>query len=580
MFNQTFMLGLFTGLSKAANTYITIALVCLIITLIMGLMIKFEGFRIFSLIFLFLSLCLTAVFSGIHIHSYYNTKGGIVGGLTQILKPNKVDIGKTDSDITFDFKRVMLEEFNETTYRAEFITKDKIELEELKGYAVYVNGSPCSMIEYSSDLSSGEISNDYIIANFDYAFYDEYKEFILTDTLTFRFAFYKAETRLIVETQGSFDAVKLWNSYFQKNDFFVTIKQTENIYVNAYVDLEILANGEVKECFSLKKGSVYILPETLEVDGYRFMGWSLDGTTKLTESKLTILSDTKLYAILEKINNVNYCYSIDAEDNNSNIFETKGYIAGEVLSVNAPTENPVKNNYEFLGWSLDGETVIDLSEVEMSAEIKNVYAVWKANTVSVTVSLNGGNMELNGSSYIRTCKLDVTETEKIILSEPYQPYKPSYIFCYWTVTNPSLPEYSFNVSDAKFNLSISEIYRLLYGADLDNVNIEKDFSITELNIKVTWYNTADDISYWTDDDLKMAVENNLGINIGNYTSVENETWIKDVLYYNLLGMSPENMTLLEVEQEIAEILSITDEITEETTTRQFIEILYLKTIEE
>ena len=572
MFNSL-MLSIF---DTAISRITTAIIVLLVVGTIIFFFIKSSKFRVFCGYFLIFVLVVGGVFSGYHLNKYYNTKGGIVGQLTEIFNPNAVEVEQRE-DIVFDFSSVMMTQIEDDKYRAEFITDDVIELAVNEGYVVFVNDTPCELIEYGENLVSDEISSDYVISEYYHAFYDENKEFVLKDKLTFRFAFYKNSTRLIVETTGGEEAVSLWNSYFQKNDFIVKIKASDDVFVSSYVKISLMVDNKISEVISVKKYSKYLLPETYEKEGYRFMGWSLNGETIIDETSIIAEKDITYHAIFEKLNYVRFNYLNDNTiDQNSNIISVEGYILGETLDMYAPI--PTKPHFEFVGWSFDGENLVDLTAVVNNGTITNIYAVWQAKDIEINVNLNEGTMFLNGVTYSDNFKIYVPSAEKIILSEPT---KEGYVFSNYVISHPTL-DYYFTISDKTLNLTTEEIFYRLYGSALDYPKFddseETDFEITSLNVKVQYITTAENIEDWTDDDLKKYIEFELGINYSDngyvYESVDNDTWICSLAYE--LGLDgSEGQTLFVVEKELAEIFEIETEITEDMTTREFIELLYL-----
>ena len=80
MFNSL-MLSIF---DTAISRITTAIIVLLVVGTIIFFFIKSSKFRVFCGYFLIFVLVVGGVFSGYHLNKYYNTKGGIVGQLTEI----------------------------------------------------------------------------------------------------------------------------------------------------------------------------------------------------------------------------------------------------------------------------------------------------------------------------------------------------------------------------------------------------------------------------------------------------------------------------------------------------------------
>ena len=561
--NNTLILGFFTGINEAVNNFFTGLIIAAIVIRCVILFIKYEAFRYVFGTFMSVVLVGSAVFSGFKLNKYYNTSGGIIGELTTIFNPNKVDSSVKDTDINFDFSNVMLTQYEDTTYRAEFITQNVISLDTDERYAIFVNDTPCEILEYSED---------YILGDYHYAFIAEDFSVKLKDTLSFRFAFYESSSKLIVSTTGGENAVDLWNSYFQKNDFIVSIKQVGNAYISesSLVDIELYTGDEVYKKVTIKKGSDYILPTNVEVEGYRFNYWTLNN--EKIENLENILEDTKIYADLSEIYQVNFYLTKNVS--NSTFIDQVEIVDGELVQI---ITCPEREYYTFLGWSLDGENVYDFKNYVIT-EDTNIYAVWQAEEISLIIELNGGSMSLEDTTYTEDFTQNILFDETIILSKPT---KDGCYFTHYLVKNYTEDSYSCNVSDTNFNLSVKDIFEMLYGSVLD----EKDapeYKIDTLVISAQYMPTSDNIDYWSDDDLKQKIEILLGMGINEsgyyvYEPVSNEEWI-DKLYESLYGIDADNKTLYEKERYITDTLAgvgkFEGNYDETITTREFLELLY------
>lgn len=394
MFSNVFMLSLIGGFVDTMKELLYISLALVVVILVGIGLVKSSAFRKFCLGLLCFIIMLGGVISGVNLNKYYNTSGGIIGKLSQVFNPNAVEIDNRE-EIEFNFKSIMLEQIEGDKYRAEFVTDNFIELAPNEAYAVFVNDAPCELIEYGEDFTSDSISSDYVISEFYYAFYDEQLEFVLKDKLTFRFAFYKKSTKLIVETIGGRDAVALWNSYFQKNDFIVKIKPMESVYMSSYCSVRLMIDDSCVSAIKVKKNSVYTLPETLEKPNYNFIGYSLDKVNVLNETSVVVSDNLVIYTLWQP-KMFDMTVSLDGGEMllNEQIYSEDFVISNsftDVIKLSAPT----KEFYEFDYWRvnlvLDGKTfglMVDDSDFNVSIEqivkdYNDSIIVWEEETIYI-----------------------------------------------------------------------------------------------------------------------------------------------------------------------------------------------------
>ena len=509
------------------------------------------------------------MFSGIKLNQYYNTSGGIVGKIETIFNPNYVKVENNKVDfIELDFSEIMLEQYSGDKYRAEFITQDYIELDADEQYVIYVNDIPCDISEFSFDYSS-----DYVISEYHYAFFDEYKEFKLQDTLSFRFAFYGKSTRLIVETNGGYDAVCLWNSYFQKNEFIVTLKTEKNVYINKteMVNINLYANDKIYDSITIKKGSDYLLPTEVLVDGYVFNYWT-DGTSVIT-SIFDIQEDVNIYADLSEIFQVDFLLNTGTGDANSEayIYKRLEFVDGSQLSL---IESPIRKNYNFIGWSIDKVNVVDFTNYVVTSDLK-LYAIWEAADFLVVLDLNSANVMIDGVLYSENTTIkvgyeDVIVFENITFDGNYE--LENIIVCNSIKSNDSM-----NVSDITFNLSAKDIYLELYKYYFDENSADiPDFS--SMTIKFICKN-MDLVENWTDAELQSGVLTEFGYGADGSNTYDETRTNEELMQFLYLQTTGEHVPASMTEYELSAF--IVDQVTGSDATfnnslnyRTALEIIY------
>ena len=230
---------------------------------------KFKPIQALTGCVVFLALIVSAIFSFGHLNNYYNASGGIIGEITSLFQKNQVDITEEEDKIKFDFKNVVLMKNAKGKYSASMTTDKVLNLDDDENYFMYVNNDPCTTVQC-------EVRDIY--ANYSYVFMDresgEYKV-IADDVMTFYFALYDNYSYLYIEVDDGEYTAGLWNSYFNKNDFKVTIvKVSESMYSSSdYKTISLFANNTLYKKIKLLKGTDYILPETIDLDGYMLNSW-------------------------------------------------------------------------------------------------------------------------------------------------------------------------------------------------------------------------------------------------------------------------------------------------------------------
>lgn len=302
------IMKMFTGVDS--NDLLKYAVIIVAILACVFLFVRVEGVRWFAVVSLVLVVGFSGVYSGIKLNQYYSAEGGIYGKIDDLLKNNEVTVEQDKTRINFNFKSTNLTEDLYGNYSAHFQSSDVIKLDSTVEYFVLVNDMPCQIIEYDTF---------HFIAEYYYSFYSIDGSYILTDKLTFTFAFSQNVTDLYVSTSGGTDAVDLWNVYFSKNDFIVNFETTDYVYSSSsnmtnlffYVDDTLYANIEVD------KNNISYSLENPTKENCTFVGWSLDGETLIDDINTAAVTEPVTYiAVFEEIAN----YSFTIQDVNTSYF--------------------------------------------------------------------------------------------------------------------------------------------------------------------------------------------------------------------------------------------------------------------
>lgn len=249
--------------------------------------VKYLMLSILGVVFLgFSTYCAT------DLNYYYTAEGGIYGVLNGLFDVNVVE----GEDLEFSLKNIQLKQVEDDTYSASIKLDRTISFENEKSYIICVNGIPCT---------TSEVNQNYAQGSYQYTFYDKDLNVKLEDSLKFNFAFYPNYTTLNITTNGGTEAVENWNSYFNKNNFVVTIEETifteseivegdvsQYRKITYYVDNEVFYSTY----FDSTKPIDFTSKTPIKED-HAFLGWSLDGENVV--ENLSAKSDVKVYAILK-----------------------------------------------------------------------------------------------------------------------------------------------------------------------------------------------------------------------------------------------------------------------------------------
>lgn len=123
---------------------------------------------------------------------------------------------------------------------------------------------------------------------------------------------------------------------------------------------------------SLAEGDSIVAPQqNPEREGYSFLGWSATSNGSFADFG-TITSDTAFYAVWLKNK-----YVITWMFGQDSVFRTNEVPFGD--AINAPAENPERDNYVFKGWAAAGDSVItDFGTVTENATF---FAVWQEKEI-------------------------------------------------------------------------------------------------------------------------------------------------------------------------------------------------------
>lgn len=149
------------------------------------------------------------------------------------------------------------------------------------------------------------------------------------------------------------EILRLKKSVANYEDYIASLENGARIVAIFEVD------GSIYNIQTLSGDESIVVPEIPVSDRYVFNGWMIDGES-IDLSIYEIVENTKFVADLIYSKRVNFV--VDGE-----VYNTE-YLTDNNKFVSAPNQ-PVKDGFDFDGWSLDGVNVVDLGTLEIDDDI-------------------------------------------------------------------------------------------------------------------------------------------------------------------------------------------------------------------
>lgn len=246
------------------------------------------------LVVFYVALIGVTIYSTIQLNFYYKASGGIFGQIGNVFNPNEV---KVVDDITYKFSNTELLQVGDTnTYKASVSIGEVLELTKGVKYQLLINDVPCGYTENNED---------FIVADYNYTFFNEDMSVALNDTLKIRIAFYKNSTNFTVSTDGGSIAVKYWNYYFNKNDFVIKLgsksdtnndKEYSDGDVSNFATVRYFVNDGLDKTEIVYKGSkITYAPDIEKFECWLLNGERIDDDFVVTENIDLVANTVPLY---------------------------------------------------------------------------------------------------------------------------------------------------------------------------------------------------------------------------------------------------------------------------------------------
>lgn len=309
-------------------------LTAIIILVCIVLIFKYKEARVYVFTLLFSLIFICSIYCDLQLVYYYTDKGGILGSLNDPIDQNGVEV-IVDDNIKFDVKNLVLTQEEDSLFSAEIYSNESIKLEGENQYMLFVNGQPCSNVNY--DLT-------YMKGTYEYVFKDENLDELCRDSLNLSFAFFKNGYSLKISTNGGQTAVDYWTKYFSNEDFVVSIEKIDGANVDEDLEygeadtsyfhkINYYIEGELIEELVQKKDTFFNELEMDKNDGTSFSGWFTGDNVSFTQSD-KITKDLNVYGYYK------YDFTFDEE-------KLTGYTGTDTIVI-VPSSYSFNNKGEYV----------------------------------------------------------------------------------------------------------------------------------------------------------------------------------------------------------------------------------------
>ena len=204
---------------------------------------------------------------------------------------------------------------------------------------------------------------------------------------------------------------QLEQSIVYYESYIASLESGEQIVITAEF------NGSVYNIQVINKGGKISIVDPVSTERVIFNFWMDEDGTQIDLSTKTFSESTKIIANITLKYDVKF--NVDGSDTDTQLV-TSGSYASE------PAEQPTKIGYTFVGWSLDGNTAVTVSETPITTNT-TFFALWTINSYLVT--FDTGDEETTTTQQV---------TYGAYAIEPEQPTKTGYTFAGWSLDGVNL----------------------------------------------------------------------------------------------------------------------------------------------
>lgn len=388
---------------------------------------------------------------------------------------------------------VLDEESGYYVFSYNFESKDFDAIEN--SYQIFVNDYCCSLTSLTQKSIKGEHTREFKDIN---------GNILNTTKINVEFEFYSTYSTLVVKVDTS--DIAYFYSFIDNPGFILTLSKINYATINVaetsqqeisptYL-VKFMVDNEFYRSYNVEEGQrLLTLPDAPIKEHYEFIGWTIDGESIVDVQLQEFEEDVTYSAVFQRL-----CCITFRVDNIS--YSSNNYRIGDTVVLPV---NPTKEDYTFIGWSIDGETIIDFTNYVVS-EDKTFVALF-TRSYPVTFMVDG----------------EVYNTQQVIrggtVIAPASPTKENYTFRGWSLDNSTV------VNLSSHTVQHSETFVALFVSaerSVFNTNINTTVTATDsLGVKRNVFN-GDDIARDSTLSFKLPMfYTNLEVVGGTYTHNEN-----------------------------------------------------------
>lgn len=199
---------------------------------------------------------------------------------------------------------------------------------------------------------------------------------------------YASNVRVDSTTYKIFNGWKVNNMIVSVESYKIVSDTTFIADITYKYDVKFMVDDGEHNSQIVESGHYAIVPQNPSKIGYKFIGWTINGNDVVNVSSYAITNTTtfiakfaKLYVVQFKVDNV--------------VKETQYLDVGEKLKA---VVNPSKTGYEFDGWTINGNDIVDLGSYDVTGDVDFIAKFTKICKVSFNDGVKTTNSEVRAGS--------------------------------------------------------------------------------------------------------------------------------------------------------------------------------------
>ena len=229
---------------------------------------------------------------------------------------------------------------------------------------------------------------------------------------------------------------KLNGSYVDVASWTITSDTVFVADITYMYSVRFICDDEIYNEQSVEIGHRVYAPGNPSKDGYKFVGWYIDGPEEIIDlGKLIVERDLELYAAFEYVNIYNVTFEVKIVQDNyyrTNVFYTEKVVEGYFSAISTA---PSYADYTFKGWSVDGTNVVDLQKYAIT-EDTTFKAVMQHKNAGKTYTVTYYNYQRAAATYTLTWGSLCPEPARALYDDVH--FLPNYYYFWgWSLVPPA-----------------------------------------------------------------------------------------------------------------------------------------------